>query len=282
MNSASERSDVVRGVSELFDELSAVISPLRHYRWNASDSEQQWEFVRRSAIIRQFEALESTIGLTKIGRGHFGVALVRPAFEELVWIDYLRKNENSASEMLTHLARKELRDTLGAQADFLNVAEMHKIGLSMRRVKQILAALANSSSKLVDFGKKLGWRRDAALPSMSWLCNATKRTEQYNYLYHATSRYVHFSTHELLRRVWGGRGSVEISSSHFSAFWTDFALYWSLRILVETIEKSGVDRRTLDAVPKLHERIEALRQVQMVTATELESWDKPTPAKSTH
>jgi hypothetical protein len=48
----------------------------------------------------------------------------------------------------------------------------------------------------------------------------------YKLLYHATSRAVHFSVPELLRRVWGKPGSMKISSQTFERYWAAFSLYW--------------------------------------------------------
>jgi hypothetical protein len=48
----------------------------------------------------------------------------------------------------------------------------------------------------------------------------------YKLLYHATSRAVHFSVPELLRRIWGKPGSMKISSQTFERYWAAFSLYF--------------------------------------------------------
>lgn len=278
MKSSTVQNDVLTDVKMILSELSPMIASLEHYAWTGPTGDQQWEFLQRSAVIRQREAVETMIKLAELGHGHFGVTLLRPAFEELVWIDYLKQNDEAAIELVGELARKELADTLGAQSEYLSVDEMHAVGFTMRWVKRVLPELEKSNDRLKRLGKRLGWREGASLPSMSLLCRKTGRTKEYNYLYQATSRYVHFSPHELLRRVWGQHGAVTISSGNFSRFWTDFALYWGFRLLLETLVVAKI-RSLEEAAPRLsaefQSRIERLRKVQVITASELEKWAEP-------
>jgi hypothetical protein len=279
MNAPNEGTSLLGDVSGLMAELRMMIEPTADFEWAGSTDDQWWEFAKRSAIIRQQEAVETIIQLSEMRRGHFGVTLLRPAFEELVWIDYLGKNKSLANELIRELTRKELSDSLEAQSDFLSIHEMHSIGFTMRWVKRILPELTKSNDRLKVLGNRLGWRNGAVLPSMAFLCQKTGRAKDYNYIYQATSRYVHFSPHELLRRVWGTHGSVKISSSHFSQFWSDFALYWGLRILIETLCVSDISelRRISENVAlEIKRKIELLRQVQVITKSELEKWAEPT------
>jgi hypothetical protein len=72
-------------------------------------------------------------------------------------------------------------------------------------------------------GKHLKWDRrtvDAGrLPSISFLAKRVGEAKLYQFLYHASSRYVHYSPAELLRRAWGRTGSMSISSHHFADYW---------------------------------------------------------------
>jgi len=48
----------------------------------------------------------------------------------------------------------------------------------------------------------------------------------YEFLYHASSRVVHFSVPELMRRIWGRPGEMTIASNLYEKYWADFSLYW--------------------------------------------------------
>lgn len=101
------------------------------------------------------------------------------------------------------------------------------------------------------------------------------------YLYHATSSYVHFSPHELLRRVWGQHGTVSVGSSRFAHHWEEFSAYWSMHTFIRIL--SAVDLSLLEGLTALSndvneavlEIIAELLPVPIVTTTELEPWHEP-------
>ena len=65
--------------------MSPLLDPIKQYTWTDSRRlEQYWEFLRRGIIIRQYEALWALVKMSHAGVGHFGVTLLRPAFEELI------------------------------------------------------------------------------------------------------------------------------------------------------------------------------------------------------
>ena len=66
------------------------------------------------------------------------------------------------------------------------------------------------------------------------LAERTGRLDIYHFLYHATSRFVHFKVKELMRRGWGSDGRFTLSSDHLGEHWRDFSLYWGMYIHVET------------------------------------------------
>ena len=76
--------------------------------------------------------------------------------------------------------------------------------------------------------------RGARLPSIKWVAKQTGELETYEFIYHATSRFVHFSITELLRRAWGNPGTISINSEQFQDYWGHFALYWGLKLFINT------------------------------------------------
>lgn len=131
-------------------------------------------------------------------------------------------------------------------------------------------------SELKDIGNNLGWRNGEP-PGAAALARLTQNEKEYKFIYHATSRYVHFSTHELGRRVWGRQGSVIIGSDKFSHYWSDFALYWGFRIFIYVstifIDLWPDDSAQLDGVLK---EIQQMYPMPIITAEELESWSNET------
>ena len=105
------------------------------------------------------------------------------------------------------------------------------------------------------------------------------REKEYKFLYQGTSRYVHFSSYEVYRRVWGKKGEVTIGSDSFARYWSDFSLYWLFRIFIEV---SRVCNDVLGDAALSNEQVDEMTgwladfvPIPIITAGELESWNAP-------
>ena len=266
------------GLTEWLDFLEPILAGVSNYRWTGDDAEQFWQFLQRGAITRQQEALQATSKMADEGYGHFAVTFLRPAYEELIWIEYLNQNISLAPELPGLLGQYEVGVSLDIQNERLGKADMAKVGFTQRYVKKTAATTRRVEAQIKEIGRSLSWpkKKQNVLPSMWFLSKKVGREEDYKYLYHATSRFVHFSAHEIYRRVWGGKGEVTIGSRRFSSFWEDFATYWGVYILLELlaqcvdlIDEIEIDENEQERMIKL---VEEFRAVPIITASELESW----------
>lgn len=276
-----------RSLREICQEVHGIVAPqvqaLRTYQWQGSTESQRLEFVRRAAVVRQFEAATAILSLFDSGNGPTGAIMLRPAYEELLWIEYLDLCGESSLELVQLLTQKELRESYDAQKQFLGQKGIRKIGFYSKLSRRIEHGLKDPSKRLAALGGSLGWRKGASQPSVAFIARKVGREKQYQFLYQGTSRSVHFSPHELQRRVWGQHGSVIIGSSSFERYWSDFAMSWSFRLLVETMIKAGfteiVEESDRAGGGSFGRLLRELRPVQILTASELEAWDEPKPDK---
>jgi hypothetical protein len=111
-------ADLRKGLGEWIEYLRAAASSAEKYTWSGADEDQYWEFLKRSVIRRQFEALETILQMFDANHGHFGVLLLRPAYEELIWIAYLAKHTDVAPELVRLLAVHEVANSLSAQNEY--------------------------------------------------------------------------------------------------------------------------------------------------------------------
>ncbi len=275
MSASAETQELKESVKALVAIFRPLISHLEEYSWDGSDQKQFWEWTRRSAVVKQHEETRAILQMTEADCGHFGVAFLRSAYEELIWLEYLAKNEAIANELAMHIAVHEVSEALDAQNQYLGLKGMNAVGFTQRFVKTYLARAREGNTRLKQVGRELGWRDGQIVPSAAFIARKVGREREYKFIYHATSRYVHFSPHDLMRRVWGDKGKVTITTANFTRYWTDFALYWSIRIFIETLVVSGVnwdDESLHDKSDSILEHISKLRPVEIVTAAELESW----------
>jgi hypothetical protein len=107
----------------------------------------------------------------------------------------------------------------------------------------------------------------------------TNSLRMYKFLYHATSRSVHFSVGELLRRVWGSPGRVVATSAQLADYWAAFGLSWGVRLYLDTLIEvigilpSGLESRVALSEDRMYEAarwIGEFGQVPIVVAEELQ------------
>jgi len=270
--------DLRKGVAEWLNYLEASIAAARQYEWSGADQDQFWEFIRRAAIVRQYEALQSLLKMADDGYAHFGVTLLRPAYEEFIWIKYLNRWPTEAKALMMLLAMRGVDESMQAQSDYAGAKGMESIGFSQRLAKIHGARGRALDAKIRLIGRQLKWPANAnPLPSMAYLSRVTGQEREYKFLYYATSKFVHFSTHELGRRVWGKKGRVKIGSNSFSAYWSDFAIYWAFWLLIHTFTEADDVLGDLGSTPEkdkeMEEWLRSFAPIPIITPTELKSWN---------
>lgn len=280
-------SDTRVQVGELLDAIRPIIMAASVYKWEGDAEPQFWEFLRRAVLLRQLEAMDTICSMVDAGHGHFGVTLLRPAFEELVWIEFLSKNVEVARVLIPELSRLDAATAIRAQMKYAGGKSLQILGFDKRVVLRLLAVEPEVKERIKAAMLKLGWKTKddrKLLPSMHFLTKRVGRADEYGYIYHGTSRFVHFSTHELLRRVWGKHGEVTVSSKNFSLFWSRFALYWGYWTLFFTLmacsdlvpdDGSEAGKNLVIYQERFLEIMKALERVPIVTMEELRAWDIP-------
>jgi hypothetical protein len=276
VTASNEPGDLAETATTFLSAIAPLLQALGAHQWEGEFDQQLWTVLRKGCIVRQGEALSAALTLSQANLGQFAVTFVRPAYEELVWLEYLNAHADVAPHLAKLLLQREIANNLEAQNDFIGLKAMASIGFSQKAVKQKLAGLRPVEAKLRALGSALKWRQGATQPTFAQVARHVGREREYNFLYQGTSRYVHFSGMEICRRVWGKDGSVSITSETFSCYWTDFALYWLLRTMVELIDACSDILPDTEMDTDLSERfltlLNSIAPVPIITATELESW----------
>lgn len=235
--------------------------------------------VRRAVLRRQFDALEAISHLVGEGRGYAAPPLLRPICEELIWISYsARIDSRDAEELVCCRACIELLELLEAQHAECGFAAMKELGL-FQEYKRKMEGKQAMRARIRALGRKLGWpanvTRRAQSPSVSWLAKRTGQQDVYDYIYCATSRFVHFSAHGLFRLAWYGPGGMSVRSVHFRDYWGAFSLQWGFRLFldsaIELLNTPGMPEGEISETDLLStaERIRAFGKVPIITASEL-------------
>lgn len=276
-----DKDDVLRlAVKDVVDALARFVEKSSHLEWTPKDG--ALILITRSVIRRQWESLSIVGELVDKSQGFVAVGLLRPACEEFLWIKYFASIPRPyAEELITLMGKKEILDSLRAQDIRVGRSTTKAMGLE----SYLIRCESESKDKkrlLKKLGTELKWEPKTVeagkLPSTAFIAKATGETKLYNFLYHASSRFVHFSTQELLRRSWGGDGFVTINSGHFTDYWDQFVLYWGVDLMISSFaEASKLDENSTNGemlidVGKINAAATRIGQhgpVPIITAKEL-------------
>ncbi|MDI9947014.1 DUF5677 domain-containing protein [Rhodococcus sp. IEGM 1302] len=267
-------------VGELLPVLELMLSR-QPIQW--SDVEKNMCLIgARFALTRQFESLRAAVKLCDIDLGHLAVGFVRPACEELLWLQYLATlDESDAHDVYLALGNNDTMRSAQATQDFLGVEAMTEIGFPRGFSEFLAHAVPAQRKSLKAVGQSLGWPPRTPVPSTQWISEQVGQRKLYDYLYAASSRAVHFSAGEGLRRAWGDPGgSISVEDVHHRLYLADFALWQLTKLLLQTISNTEpwqgelVPRETdckddADAMDRLS-AFQDLPGVPLVTAREYE------------
>lgn len=277
----TDREILVSGTRQLLASMADWMTLVTNFDWDGSNG--YLKIIRRSALLRQFDSLQIMAELAESNRGYAAVSLLRPSCEELLWLRYLKSiTESDGIELIDYLVSTGIWKDLEAQAGEIGENSMGALGLS-QALEVFRAREEPSRNKLKLLGERLGWpqkmTKNGNLPSTWYFAKETNSEDLYRFLYHATSRYVHFSPVELGRRGWGKGGRLRITSSVYEPHWAIFALQWGARLFGFTIEavlealtKEGVPEPPHDKLLAVFESIAEVAMIPLITAEELK-WE---------
>lgn len=269
---SSHSSTNLHQLRSLLAALEVSVDPLKSLHWNGQTEHQVFGLVQRAAIVRQWEGLHALLTLADNGHGAFAVPALRSAYEELIWIEYLFQVRSEAGRILRLMAAGDAAKSVVQQWDYLEQVVAQRLGWTKRSVELHAANGKAIEAELKKTGKRLGWNKSP--PTFRWLSKAVGREKEYTFLYHATSSFVHFSPHELMRRIWGSQGQATIGSDNFTEFWQEFAAYWAARTFISLLVKCEVWETEQGNGSEVLAIVEQFCPVPIITTEEL--WDWPT------
>jgi hypothetical protein len=265
----------LKALIQRFDTLVGDVSTVDNF--GTGSHEKFLEIIKRASIVRQRESFDGIISLCESGQGAFAVCLLRPAYEELLWMAYLRKHPKEAPGLATRLALVSVGKSLEAQRAHIGDAQMERLGFPKRFLNIYKTMKELNLAWLRGAGSRLGWRKNSEQPTLTHIAQEVGRKAEYDFIYEATSRFVHFSPHELCRRAWGKPEGMSISSNHFEPYWSRFAIYWALRTYImslvevwDSLNLSGEAAAEEFLIAKIGELIKEFPPVPIVTKEELE------------
>jgi len=260
-----------------FSDLADQLFKIGDVDWSEAMGRDLRLLAVNAAFRRQLESIRAALVLARAGLGHLAVGFIRASLEEVMYLAFLSKLEREdAHKLFQVLAKWDGLRSLNAQRAYVGDEVMHELWFT----DELLAAAEPSTGQVRDdlkaLGKSYAW--GGLLPSGEWVADQAGQRRLYDYLHSASSRSVHFSAGEILRRSWGEPGGrITTNKPEFREHLADFSLHQLVLLFFQTwsvLDDTGatgvtlneeIDESEVDAVVQ---RIAALGQVPLVHAHE--------------
>jgi len=272
--SLQERVEVV----EDFLDVASRLVTVGDLKWAAVEVDYRLLAIN-AALRRQLESLRAAVLLAQQDLGHLAVAFVRASLEDVMYLGFFVSLDLEASQKLFKLLGSwdGLRSLL-AQRAYVGDDVMATLWYPRGFLEDAQSRRDEVRIELRALQKEYGWV-GGDLPSGSWIADRARQRPLYDYLHAATSRALHFSAGEIMRRGWGAPGGKLITDKpefreHLAAFALDqlvhlFAATWNVAMpLMDSAGISSDDELSWGDVEPVLSRISELGNVALVHAHE--------------
>lgn len=192
------------------------------------------------AFRRQVDSMRAAVALARQDLGHLAVAFVRPSLEDVMYLTFLCQLSREESQALLLLLGKwDGTRSLLAQRAYLGDDIMQQLWYPPEFLDAAQRKTEEVRSQLKQLQKLYRWA-GGVTPSSGWIAERAGQKELYDYLHAATSRALHFSAGETMRRGWGDpSGTMTTDFPGFRAHLAEFALDQLWRLHVQTWRASS-------------------------------------------
>jgi len=263
---------------EVFAVIAAKMVSVGDLQWSAVDDDYRLLAIN-SALRRQLENIRATALLARQDLGHLAVSFVRASLEDVMYLTFFASLDIEHSQKLFRLMGSwdALRSLL-AQRKYVGDETMGRLWYSADFLDQAQRSRDRVRTDLAVIQKEYRWS-GGILPSGDWIADRVGHRDLYDYLHAATSRALHFSAGEVLRRGWGEPGGkVVTDKAEFRDHLSAFAIDQLWRLYIETwqsamplLEAAGIgsdDDLEFSEIEPALERMTTMGNVPLVHAHE--------------
>ena len=187
----------------------------------------------RASVAKSFEFAVLVHRDPSLDHGFFITSTLRGICEDLIVLSFLAPlSPGDRDEAVSLLMAKHVAEGIAAQSAFFK---------SIRPWQPVLQPPPETSqdteTRLRTLANRLGWTGRPPWPTVWFMAKKSSLAPLYSYIYAATSKWVHFSPHILLRMGWGGTsdGDMVFNPSNFAQYYSEFNQVYALMLLLHLV-----------------------------------------------
>lgn len=225
-----------------------------------------------AGFIKSYEYIHDLINTDETNGSFFLTPLLRGICEDIITLKYLAKYPKEVRDEITKKFMNLLiAESLKAQRDFFKEENIIQPVVGFDGVEARITELEN---ELKAIWISVGLKGDKLFPSVNRMAVETNMKSLYNYLYHATSRAVHFSPNVLYRMGWFNKEQeLEFTTKNFELYYKSFNVYYGTYLFLKYIKEFGkilnLDKGLLTLGKELKAEFQTLACPPIITFEEL-------------
>jgi hypothetical protein len=197
-------------------------------------AENQYKSVLLAAFAKCYEFNVEINSLDDNKLSFYFTSFLRGICEDLISLAFLNKIKSKDREsIISNFMMYLLHSSIASQQTFFSKERPFQPVVSHENITDLVALY---SKNLNQEWEKLGYRKDKVFPSVEHMAVDTNLKLLYDFLYHATSKTVHFSPNILLRTGWyKDDGEVRFSKNNFSDYYGSFNSFYGSYLFLEYV-----------------------------------------------
>lgn len=208
--------------NDVYKALEPAIAEVRLGNLQRHDS---FQLSLKAALAKTYDFNTYVSGLEATDHSFYLTATLRGICEDIIALkSMLHFEAKDRSELVSHIQMSGVYESIAAQMEFFKVNREWQPIYSVENPNEEKETI---DEKILDIYRKYGLpTRGKFPPSTRQLAISCDLLPMYDFYYSATSKWVHFSPHILMRMGWSPESSptatYEFAPSHFSGYYANF------------------------------------------------------------
>jgi Family of unknown function (DUF5677) len=227
----------VNATLKIYLQFSEEIEKLRIF--SMAKGELPFDQVVKSAYTKCYDFVIYCSSTKEVENAFFRLPGLRSLCEDLIVINYLKNQPSKETSKIIHaLSSQEIYESIIVQENFLKKYNPAQILIPSELIPH------DEKQKILNKHSKKGKKSSQliSLPSVFKMAKDYGLEDLYKYMYHASSKAVHFSIDTLLKMGWGNlnkeTGEILAKSSYknYYRYYQDFSIFYASYVFIKQTE----------------------------------------------